>query len=106
MQVKELYTMWRDSNGNVYGNQQLDYNIFDIDKQNGLKAYTNYEFSTSDKIHGTVAGATNVAKKDINKATSFISDSSSYIQKGAKVLIFLLAATLVINLSKELRKWT
>ena len=97
--------MWYDSNGIKYGNSQIDYNIFDIDKQNGLEAYTDYKFSTSDKIHGTVAGVTNVAKKDINKATSFISDSSSYIQKGAKVLIFLLGVTLVLNLVKEFRKW-
>lgn len=97
--------MWHDSNGIKYGNSQIDYNIFDIDKQLGTEAYTDYKFSTSDKIHGTVAGVTNVAKKDINKATSFISDSSSYIQKGAKVLIFLLGVTLVLNLSKELKKW-
>lgn len=97
--------MWYDSKGNTYSTKQLDYNIFDIDKQNGLEAYTDYKFSTSDKIYGTVAGVTNVAKKDIKKGTSFISDSSSYIQKGAKVLIFLLGVTLVLNLSKELRKW-
>lgn len=96
MMIFEDTTIWGRSPTN------LDYSKNDIDRQLELEKYTDYQFSTTDKILGGVASIPKAVNKDIEKISSF-GDS---IINGGKLLSFLLIGLVGYLLLKRFKIWS
>lgn len=100
--------MFDTSYGKTWGSVESSYNYdkLDIDRQNALNSYTDFEFSNTDKVLGTVAGVEKAIVKDYDSLTSGADVFADSIKKGAIVLITLIVISTVLGIYGKVRKWS